>query len=319
MSMPRTRERAVGFLFRADSDTWLALLRIGLGVQVVIYSLSLRSNWSVFFAGTGHNLTSRDLGETIVSLRSSLIPKLGWLIKLGYYADISEGTVLFLAWILLLAAGCCLLAGFFSRLAAIIAWFLHLCAAESAQLFPYGMDSFMTIALFYLMISPLPDRYSLDWRLPRLAKEKAHLSGFYRRVLQLHLCFIYFFGGVTKCLGSGWWDGSNMWRALTRPPLSNVSPDLLVRCQLILVIAGVMVCLIEIGYPVFIWWMKTRLVWLLAVLLMHAAIGLLMGLYLFAWIMIVLNLAAFGPGLFESVGATGGGARNQVDFPPGDH
>jgi hypothetical protein len=39
---------------------------------------------------------------------------------------------------------------------------------------------------------------------------------------------------------------------------------------------------------------KTRLVWLVCILAMHAAIGLLMGLYLFALVMIVLNLAAFG-------------------------
>ena len=27
----------------------------------------------------------------------------------------------------------------------------------------YGVDDFMTIGLFYLMLSPLPDRLSLDW------------------------------------------------------------------------------------------------------------------------------------------------------------
>jgi hypothetical protein len=32
---------------------------------------------------------------------------------------------------------------------------------------------------------------------------------------------------------------------------------------------------------------------------MHVTIGLTMGLYLFALIMIVLNLAAWGPGLFQ--------------------
>jgi hypothetical protein len=31
--------------------------------------------------------------------------------------------------------------------------------------------------------------------------------------------------------------------------------------------------------------------------MMHLAIGLTMGMYLFAFIMIVLNIAAFGPGL----------------------
>ena len=80
-----------------------------------------------------------------------------------------------------------------------------------------GMDNFMTIGLFYLMLLPLPDRFSLDWRLRALRPKNPRLLGFWRRVLQLHLCLIYFFSGLTKCLGSGWWDGSNVWRALIRP------------------------------------------------------------------------------------------------------
>ena len=36
------------------------------------------------------------------------------------------------------------------------------------------------------------------------------------------------------------------------------------------------------------------MIWLISVLGMHIAIGLTMGMYLFALIMIVLNVAAFG-------------------------
>jgi hypothetical protein len=43
--------------------------------------------------------------------------------------------------------------------------------------------------------------------------------------------------------------------------------------------------------------MKTRFFWLVCILAMHAAIGLTMGMYLFALVMIVLNLAAFGVGI----------------------
>jgi uncharacterized membrane protein len=35
----------------------------------------------------------------------------------------------------------------------------------------------------------------------------------------------------------------------------------------------------------------------MAILLMHVGVGITMGMYLFASIMIVLNLAAFGPGI----------------------
>ena len=42
MSMPRIWERAEGFWFPIDSDKWLAVLRVGLGLQVVVYTLSLK-------------------------------------------------------------------------------------------------------------------------------------------------------------------------------------------------------------------------------------------------------------------------------------
>ena len=186
---------------------------------------------------------------------------------------------------------------FSDRQAAIIAWFVHVCAAESGALLAYGADNFITMALFYLMLSPLPDRYSVDCRLIKRKLADPRLLGFWRRVLQIHLCFVYFFGGLAKLLGSGWWNGSNLWRSLIRPPFNLLSPDILVRFKYVLPVLGISICLIEIGYPVFIWIKKTRFLWLVCILAMHAAIGLTMGMYLFALVMIVLNLAAFGVGI----------------------
>jgi hypothetical protein len=285
----------IGFLFPLETDKWLTVFHIGLGLQVTVYALFLKSDWHYLFAGTGKGLVSRELGEAIISFDSPFIPKLGWLVALGGYVNIGEETVLSVAWACLLVAGCCLLLGLFCRLAAIIAWFLHLCAAQSGGLLAYGADNFMTMGLFYLMLSPLPDRYSLDHWLGNTKPKDPQLLGFWRRVLQLHLCIIYFFGGLGKCLGSGWWDGSNLWRALTRPPFDIISPDILIRFKYLLPILGISICLIELGYVFFIWTKKTRFIWLVCIVGMHIAIGLTMGMYLFALIMIVLNLAAFGP------------------------
>jgi hypothetical protein len=113
--------------------------------------------------------------------------------------------------------------------------------------------------------------------------------------LQVHLCFIYFFGGIAKCFGVGWWNGTSLWRALTRPPFDVIPAQLLVRWQALLLIAGIFVCVLETAYPVFIWWKKTRAIWLMCIIGMHVAIGATMGLHLFALIMIILNIAAFGP------------------------
>jgi Vitamin K-dependent gamma-carboxylase len=294
------RERLIGFCFPTDSDTWLAVLRIGLGLQVVLYALSLRDDWSYLLAGTGHGLISRNLGEAILSLESQLVPRLGWLVTLGTHAGLHEETVLSVAWICLIASGCSLLIGLASRFSAILAWFLHLCAAKSGGFISYGVDNFMTIGLFYLMLSPLPDQYSLDWWLRKSRSRDPQHLGFWRRVLQLHLCLIYFFSGLTKCLGSGWWDGTNIWRALIRPPFNVIDPEILVRWRHLFPVAGIFICLLEIGYPFLIWNRKTRKIWLIGICVMHAGIGLAMGMYLFAFTMIILNLAAFGPGLIRA-------------------
>jgi hypothetical protein len=303
--LQRSRERLVRFLFPAETDKWLAVLRFGLGLQVAVYTLFLRNDWHYLFYSTGKGLVSRQLGEAISSFDSPLIPKLGWLVTLGGYADIGEDTVLSIAWACLLCMGCLLLLGLFCRPSAIIAWFLHLCSTESGGLFAYGADNFMTTGLFYLMLSPLPDRYSLDHWLLKTELRGARFLGFWRRVLQVYLCFVYFIGGLAKCLGNGWWNGSNLWRSLIRPPFNLISPDILVHLKYALPILGISICLLEVGYPLFIWIKKTRFFWLVCIVAMHIGIGLMMGMYLFALIMIVLNVAAFGVGTNKEQGADG--------------
>jgi hypothetical protein len=294
------RERLLGFLFPAETDNWVAVLRLGLGLQTTLYSLSLRNDWNYLLSGTAGGLLTRNLAEALLSVESHFVPRLGWLAALGQHVGLREETVLAVAWISLLVAGCGLLLGLACRFSAILAWFFHLCAAESGGFVSYGVDNFMTIGLFYLMFSPLPDRYSLDWRLRKSRPNDPQLLGFWRRVLQLHLCLIYFFSGLTKSLGSGWWDGSNIWRSLIRPPFNVIDPEILVSWHYFFPVAGIFICLLEIGYPFFIWNDRTRRIWLVSICAMHSAIGVTMGMYLFALIMIVLNVAAFGPGVIRA-------------------
>ena len=295
--MQAFKERLFGFLFPAETDNWLVILRLGLGLQITLYSLTLRNDWNDLLGGAG--VSSRNVAEALLSVESHFVPRLGWFVALGEQLGLREETVLAVAWICLVVVGCSLLLGLACRLSAILAWFLHLCAAESGGFASYGVDNFMTIGLFYLMLSPLPDRCSLDWRLRKSRSRNPQLLGFWRRVLQFHLCVIYFFSGLTKCLGSGWWNGSSIWRALIGPPFNIIDPEILVRGQLVFPIAGIVICLLETGYPFFIWNNKTRSTWLIGICGMHILIGLAMGMWLFSLVMIVLNVAAFGPGLIR--------------------
>lgn len=293
------QERLKLFLFPSASDSWLAVLRIGLGFQLMLYCLSLRKDWIQLFGANGTGLINRELIEAVVKLDSSFLPTLGWLVTLGNKIGLSEQTVLWGTWASLLCASGFLLLGVLCRCSAVVAWFLYVCAVNSGNLLAYGVDNFTIIGLFYLMLAPFPDRYALDRKFWRSPIRDRRLHGFFRRVLQLHLSVIYFFGGLTKCLGAGWWTGENMWRALTHAPFNILPQHLIISWRAVLPILGIAILVLETGYPVFIWLKKTRLVWLIAIVCMHIAIGLTMGLYLFALIMIILNLAAFGPGLLR--------------------
>jgi hypothetical protein len=220
-------------------------------------------------------------------------------VDLGAYFGVPEQIVLNFIWWGLLGVGLCLLVGFFCRGSAIAAAFLHFCAVKSSGALTYGADDLTTIGLFYLVIAPLPDSVSLDRHLRGLQAKYADLNGFFRRVLQMHLSLIYFFSGIAKCAGAGWWNGESIWRAMIRPPFNTISPAVLIQWKYLFPIVSASVCILETAYPVFIWPRRTRALWLCAIVAMHIAIGFFMGMYLFALVMIVLNLAAFGPGLIR--------------------
>jgi hypothetical protein len=288
------REQTTRFLFPNERDDWLAVLRIGLGLQVILFCWSIRTDWN-YLLESGGGLISRTMSEKLLSLESTFVPRLGWFVDIGSKLGLGEDSILTTLWFVLITAGFLLVAGLASRSAAITAWFLHLAVVKSGDLISYGVDNFTTIGLFYLMLSPLPDRFALDARLWEKTTKSPQLLGFWRRVLQTHMCLIYFFGGIAKATGIGWCDGSNVWRALIRPPFNMIDPHTLVHWKFVFPIAGVSILALETAYPLFIWPKKTRMLWLSLICAMHVGIGLAMGMYLFALVMIVLNVAAFGP------------------------
>lgn len=312
--MRRLKQRLEEFLFPPSSDTWLGFLRISVALQVIFYCFSLRKDWDDLFALARAGVIKRDLAEAILSAQSHYIPRVGWLVDWFMSLGGSEQTALAIVWWSLLCAAGLLFVGLFSREAAIAALFLHLCAVKSSSGLTYGVDNFTSIGLFYLTISPLPDRWAGDRWLRNVPGKQAHWLGFNRRVLQLHLCLIYFFSGITKCAGAGWWDGTSIWYALVRPPFNLLPPEALIAWKSLFPILGISVCLLETGYPLFIWVRKTRAFWLLAVIAMHLGIGLAMGLYLFAFVMITLNLAAFGA-RFGLGGMRGNSMRHLAAIP----
>jgi len=111
-----------------------------------------------------------------------------------------------------------------------------------------------------LRLCPIPWRSTHNGAafFPATPACKVYTEGF----LQLHMCIIYFFGGVSKCGRARLVEWSSvLWRALTRAPFDIVPPEILVRASFILPLAGILVCVMEASYPIFIWPRKTRFLW----------------------------------------------------------
>ncbi len=279
------------WLFPKASNDWVAVLRVGLGLQLILYQFSLRHDWAQMLSPE-----SRRISEALLAADSPFIPRLSWLTKSG----LNESQIFLLVSTVLVLSALLLLAGFLCRWAALAAWLCFLAVVKSSVIFAYGADAFTIIGLVYLALSPLPDRWALDWHWRRKRPRFPALHGFARRALQLHLCVIYFFSGLSKAAGRGWWNGESIWRALTRPPFDLLDPAAVTIVRPLLPAAGICFFLLELLYPILIWPEKTRTGWLLAVIGLHIGIGVFMGMPLFALIMITLNCAAFGPALGQS-------------------
>jgi len=283
------------FFFPADFGEWLSILGIGLGGGILFYALSLWSDWSLLFSNSSQALVGREVGDAMSLVQSPVIPRIGWIVYLFGRLSLSESAALSTIFWALVVLGSLLILGLYPRPVAFLAWLLHLACAESSGLLSYGADNMVTIGLFYLMIAPRINPWLVGRKFHRVSRDIAPLSGFHRRIVQLHLCLIYFFGGLAKCLGTGWWNGSNLWRSLTIPPFDVIPAQWIILFGFLLPSLGIAICLLEITYPFLIWWRPTRKFVLCSICAMHLGIGLMMGMYLFGGIMIVLNLAAFWP------------------------
>lgn len=157
------------------------------------------------------------------------------------------------------------------------------------QSYSYGADTIRASLLFYLALTPRCPGFYL-W--------------LYMRVVQIHLCLIYFFGGLLKAMGGTWWNGEAVWKAANLPYFQAHGSwhlELLANKPWLAIILGWLVVLLEQFYSLAVYSGRLRVTWITITCLMHAFIAYFMGLWHFSMLMISWNIAAFiiGPMILE--------------------
>lgn len=267
------------FFFAPSSGAPLAFFRIGIALLGLIQGAWLLGSLSLLYGEDG--LVPWSLSRGIVA---PYMPTLAWIAPDDTWLGIIMAVYLFSLTALLL--------GRFTRYMALLAWALHFVFMNTGFMSSYGVETFMHIALCYCIVMPVGGTFSWDaLHKPAVYSEWNTLS---LRVLQLHVCLVYFASGLEKALGVQWWNGEAIWQTLMQGQFSRFDMHWLANYPLIAKLLCWGTLLTELGYPLLVWWKPARFYAYLAVVGLHLGIAIFMGLELFAGMMIVFSTAAFG-------------------------
>jgi hypothetical protein len=268
--------------FRPVSARPLAGLRVGLSLLLLFHLFWLSNDLLSLHGNRG--IIPWELTEL---LHDPWVPGLPTLANAFVPLGISAHTAIIVVLSVYAGSLLSLALGFLTRLSAFLAWGLHLSLVTSGFASFYGVDQISNTFLFYLLLFPS----GRAWTFVSRPEETIPVGCL--RVMQIHLCVIYFAAGVEKAMGRQWWNGEAIWQAVTQPAFSTFDLSWLAGYAWIPMLAGWSTLVVEIGYPFFVWPLRTRNSWFFATIGLHLGLGLFMGLVFFSSVMILLTSCLF--------------------------
>jgi len=291
-------ERFFGFVETEKPTYPLLFFRVGLSLICIGKFFVVRDVFLTLFGQYG--LTQWAISK-LVSF--SFLPHIGdFALFLNKHLHISVDRATELLMQLFFLFSIFLLLGFLTRLSTIICFILHLAFLNTGYTSMYGVDSFTQIALFYAMFFPLNITYSIDCFIGiSKFKTSSVLTGILIRIVQFQLCIVYLSASIEKFCGSQWFNGEAIWRVLMMPIFKHYDFSWIAQFPFISIVLGYSVLIIEFGYAFFMWWKNVRVGWLFLIISLHFGIGLFMGMWCFAYMMIFLSLFAFGDDVLNDI------------------
>ncbi|MBM4056971.1 MAG: HTTM domain-containing protein [Planctomycetes bacterium] len=184
--------------------------------------------------------------------------------------------------------------GLATPLAALVSLLALVSAANRAPLNTFGLDDTLGMLLIGLVVGPSGARLSIDARLfgagggGGAVGTRANVA---LRLIQVHLCVIYFFSGCGKLFGASWWEGTAIWGAAANVQYRTLDLTWLAAHPLAVNAITLATLFWEVAYAALVWPRLTRPLFLAMAVAVHLGIGLTMGMMEFGLAMIVANLA----------------------------
>ncbi len=268
------------FFFAPSSPEVLAWIRIATGAMIAYIHLVWLMDLKSFFGPEA--LVN---GEVLESLHRGR-----W--KWTYLSGNESLLLATLHEIVAFGAGIAMALGVQTRFSTPLAWFLTLMTVHRLPPMLFGLDQIVVMLSFALSVSRSGDAWSLDRKFGWiLAPTESWRNTLATRLIQLHLCVIYFFGGLGKARGWMWWDGSAMWFSAASYEYQSLDLTWIGRLPTLGSILTHLTLFWEITYIALVWPKATRPFVLAVAFFVHAGIAIFLGMITFGTMMIVANLA----------------------------
>ena len=141
----------------------------------------------------------------------------------------------------------------------------------------FGLDKLIGMLILYLAIGPSGKALSVDsWLARRRAKDKQPVppsiaANFALRLIQIHMCIMYFFAGASKMQGTAWWNGQAMWLVFGNLEYQSVDMTWMAWHPWAIELLSHFTLFFELSFCVLIWVRLLRPLVLLAALVLHLA------------------------------------------------
>jgi hypothetical protein len=184
--------------------------------------------------------------------------------------------------------------GLFTRWTSILSLIVVISFAHRVPAATFGLDQINGMLTLYLAIGPSGGALSLDrWLAARrqgssdpgpVPSAGANLA---LRLINVHMCVIYFFAGISKLQGESWWTGEAIWRALANLEYQTIDMTWLAWHPWLVNLATHVSILWEIFFCALVWRPRLRPLMLAGAVVLHVGIGACLGMWTFGLIMLV--------------------------------
>ncbi len=213
------------------------------------------------------------------------------------------------AWLTTVHYGCVAVALLFccgvgTRVTSLLAFLITISYSQRVPVANFGLDQILGMLCLYMAIGPSGASLSFDsWLLRRIsAKHSARTSvamlpsaQMVLRLIQIHVCIIYFWAGFAKLKGDSWWTGEAMWQVIANQEYQTIDLTWMAYVPWLPYLIAHVTVAWEVSFCILVWRPRWRPLMLGIGTLMHLGIGAFLGMWTFGLIMTFPYLAFAHP------------------------